>query len=102
MSRKNGNKSVGELLGNPALSTEVVPEELQALSGKDTLTFKQLLMLEAFRTAIKPSVMNGTLGSILRKKDHIRSALKDAIVLARYTGEVYEMITADEQAMEDE
>ena len=95
------SKSVGEMLGNPNLSQETVPEELKALQGKDQLTFKQLLMLEAFRTAIKPTLQHQAIGTIIRQKKLIQSALADAVQLARYTGEVYDMITADEEAVAD-
>jgi hypothetical protein len=98
----NSNRqSVGQILGNPRLSSETVPEELVALKSNDALTFKQLLMLEAFRTAIAPTLQHQAIGTIIRQKELIRSALADAISLARYTGETYDMLLADEEAVAD-
>jgi hypothetical protein len=99
--RNRPSQSVGQILGNPNLSNETVPEELVGLQGNDGMTFKQLLMLEAFRVAITPTLQHQAIGSIIRQKQLIQSALADAISLARFTGETYDLIVADEEAVAD-
>ena len=93
MAKQEPNKSLGELLNDPSITTKPAIDKSNLAPEK--MNFKNVLMSQAFQVFITHILdRHGNVSIMARKMELSRSEIENALTLVTLVGESYDNLTS--------